>query len=53
MWEEFKTVLKELKYNKATSIDSISGEMLKAMEGQGTKTLFKIIYDTYKKRVSS
>ena len=45
--EEFGTALKELKQNKATGIDNISGEMLKAMEGQGKETLFKIIYDTY------
>lgn len=44
--EEFETALKELKHNKATGIDNISGEMLKAMEGQRKETLFKIIYNS-------
>jgi len=41
--EEFETALNELKHNKATGIDNISGEMLKALEGQGKEILFKII----------
>ncbi|KAL4135345.1 hypothetical protein QTP88_006960 [Uroleucon formosanum] len=47
--EEFETALNELKHNKATGIDNISGEMLKAWEGQGKEILFKIIYDAYEK----
>ncbi|CAI6352699.1 unnamed protein product [Macrosiphum euphorbiae] len=46
---EFETALNELKHNKATGIDNISGEMLKALEGQGKEILFKIIYDAYEK----
>jgi hypothetical protein len=38
-----------LKHNKATGIDNISGEMLKAMEGQGKEILYKIIYNEYEK----
>jgi len=47
--EEFETALKELKHNKATGIDDVSGEMLKALVGQGKETLFKITYETYEK----
>jgi len=47
--EEFETALNKLKHNKATSVDNISGEMLKAMEGEGKEILFKIIYDAYEK----
>lgn len=46
---EFETALKELKHNKATGIDKVSGEMLKALEGQGKETLSKIIYEIYEK----
>lgn len=47
--EEFETALNELKHNKATGIDNISGEILKSKEGQGKDILFKIIYDAYEK----
>lgn len=47
--EEFETTLKELKHNKANSIDNVSKEMLKTLEGQGKETLLKIIYDTYER----
>jgi len=49
--EEFETALNVLKHNKATCIDNISGEMLKALEGQGKEILFKIIYDAYEKGI--
>lgn len=46
--EEFKTELKDLIHNKATGIDNVSGNIFKALEGQGKETLFKIIlYETY------
>jgi len=47
--EEFEKALNELEHNKATGIDNICGEMLKALEGQGKEILFKIIYDAYEK----
>jgi len=37
--EEFETALKELKHNNATGIDNVSGEILKALEGQGKEAL--------------
>lgn len=37
--KEFETALKELKHNKATGIDNVSGGILKALEGQGKEAL--------------
>jgi len=46
--EEFEIALKECKSNKASWIDNLNGELLKALEGYGKIILFRIIREAYK-----